>query len=217
MKKRFLALPIFILFGWLAFSSFLGNPNTTGFYAFVEQFDMSQVWSEPKVITVNNTFAPRPQGFGTLGNNNNQLIYVHIINAFRSSDDRYHYMVTGKIKTQTEITDFTGDLNIKDAQLYEESKLPQYKEGFVKGEFDFNLPDSKQFKGTMSGQFQSFFIWGSDMKMHYDALDLSSTDFANGIFRGSWISSNGKITEPVNWRDVVIPANSGLSNNNWWE
>jgi hypothetical protein len=215
-----------ILFtGLLLCSAFRpGGPNTSEFIDFIRQFDVSPIWLEDQVISkAGHDTVSRPISMGQFGKQGT-MMETHFINVFKDPQNSYQYMVYGKMKIASTIVNFNGTLTIEEARLYDETLAAQFKQGFVKGHFDFRIPDGP-YAGDMSGHYESFFIWGSNYKIHYDALNLGSEDYVNNIFQGKWVSS-GKIktVSDFQFQDAVAREQPNQNNNTtilktdkWWE
>lgn len=220
-----IAIPIALFFAFVFYGFKPGEPNSTEFISFIQQFNINHIWLDEHVIADGGRdTVERPKSMGSFSSRG-YIMQTRFLNVIRDPKNSYLYMVFGKMKIGSDIVDFKGSMLIDEAKLYDESIAPQYKQGYVKGSFDF-LIDKGQYAGDMSGRFESFFIWGANYQILYDGLNLGSDDYVNNIFTGKWVSSSKtKSVASFNFQDAVVRNQFKNKNytapsipaDRWWE
>lgn len=147
-----------------------------------------------------------------------QRIRVKIIKVTKDSllVDTYH--VYGKSMVKNNIDEFTGAIKISNIRRLKNMSYgvdDEYKNEGLKGEYiilaDYAFSENKgqSHSGTFKGVCGSDFYLDKNSKVHYDDIDLGSSDrFVNNQFVGQWISYDDKLVKRCNWGDFRIP-NSG--------
>ncbi len=172
--------------------------NTTDFLKEIKTYDVSDLW------TLNT-----PEPLGYIGENY-QRFFIHFISAIKNPNNRLEYFVYGKTRVKNNICSFQGTIKITKCITYEETDVPDIKQGSVIGEYEFfENPDEKG-TGTLKGKFLSDFMIDKNGKFKYDDLMLSADGFENNQFEGVWISYQIKSSKKCNWGDYRIPDSGDL-------
>jgi hypothetical protein len=174
--------------------------------------DLSQFWVSQQLLLIEDSkeqFVPRPELLGFIGEDY-QRVYIHFITATRNASDHMQYLVTGKTKVHSNINDFKGTITIKEACLDPDPEYPEYKSGYIKGEYRLEENRQQQGSGYFKGSFWGRWFISNDGKITYNTLDLVTDGFSNNHFTGSWTSYATGKSKKCNWGDFRIPDSGDL-------
>jgi len=163
------------------------------------------------------THADNADVYGFIGNNY-QRIRIKLMKVTKDAKSPDVYHVYGKSMVKTNVDEFKGTItitNIRQLKNMSYGADDEYKSKGLKGEYiilaEYSFlenkaqPHSGQFKGVC----ESDFYLDKNNKVHYDDIELGSSDrFKNNQFVGEWASYDSKLVQRCNWGDFRIP-NSG--------
>jgi hypothetical protein len=179
----------------------------------ISKVDLSQLWIEQRLLVIDDhgkeQLIQRPEPLGFIGENY-QRFYIHFIMVHRSPTNYLQYLVTGKTRVRNSVCDFKGTITIREAHLESDPDVPEYKTGYIVGEY--RLEEDRQQKGSgyFKGKFRSNWFIARDGKIRYNTLKMIADDFCNNQFIGSWTSYATGKGEKCNWGDYRIPDSDDL-------
>lgn len=184
--------------------------KTTDFFNQIKNYDVSNLWVADKIqIELDTNLVDRIEPIGYIGDNY-QRFYIHYISGIQNPTNKHQYLLFGKTRVKNNVCDFQGKILITESRTYNQSDVPGYKQGYIKGTYEF-FEDSKQ-KGTgvLQGTFTSHFFIDNNNLLKYDALMFGADGFNNNQFKGMWTSYKTGNSKKCNWGDGRIPDSDGL-------
>lgn len=182
--------------------------STTDYSRQISNADLNQLWVSKQLLVIEEDgkeqFIPRPEPLGFIGENY-QRFYIHFITATRNPANHMQYLITGKTKVRGNVCDFKGTIIIKEARLEPSPEAPEYKTGYIAGEYRFEENRKQQGSGYFTGTFHSDWFIASDGKIRYDTLMINADGFSNNQFTGNWTPYATGKSKKCNWGDYRIP------------
>lgn len=195
----------------LLFTSPLANAQnikTSDFSKEIKNYDTSDLWTLDSFETEYDTLAiEKAEPLGYIGENY-QRFYIHFISVIQNPNNKLEYFIYGKTKVKENICTFQGTITINESKIYEESEVPNVKQGFAKGSYEFFEDPDQKGTGVFKGSFQTDFYIDKNGELKYDALMLGADGFENNQFEGTWTSYKTEKSKKCSWGDYRIP-NSG--------
>jgi hypothetical protein len=191
----------------------LAGQTTTDYSTQIANADLSELWVSQRLLIIEEEnkerFIPRSEPLGFIGNNY-QRFYIHFVTAKRSTTNHLQYLVTGKTKVRSNVCDFKGTITIKEARLAPDPELPEYRTGYIAGEYWIEEDRKQRGSGSFKGNFRSYWFITNDGKIKYDTVLIAADGFCNNQFTGSWTSYATGKSEKCNWGDYRIPDSGYL-------
>ena len=196
---------------YILLCSFSSNDaKTKDFFNEVQKYDLSHILTCDSIIAdTGPRKIKRPESIGYIGDNYYRF-FIHFSSVIKDRDNKHRYFVHGKTKTRNIICSFQGSLLINEAQLFEESDVPGYTQGFVKGKYNLYQNRKQKHSGKLIGSFSINFFIDKHDQIQYDALMLVADGFENNQFEGIWQSYDSTLIKKCNWGDFRIPDSREL-------
>lgn len=184
--------------------------KTSDFFDKVKLYDFSELWTLGQFEIDNDTvIVIRKEPLGYIGENF-QRFHIHFISVIQNHKDTYQYFVYGKTKVKNNICRFQGTIRITSAQTYDTGDVPNLKQGFIKGVYEFFEDPDRAGTGELKGEFKTNFYIDRGGRIKYDALNFVADGFDNNQFEGIWSSYKSKTIKKCNWGDWRIPDSREL-------
>ncbi|SFQ78874.1 hypothetical protein [Hymenobacter arizonensis] len=143
-----------------------------------------------------------------------QRLEAKVLTATRSSTDPAQYVLTGKTRTAGTVRSFTGTVRL--VRLREATPRPHIgggddrlpvgtQEGVVVGHYTFSEPTQQAKTGMFRGVVITRWYVDGRGRLRYNNADLSSDDFSNNQFVGTWTSYATGRASRCNWGDYRVP------------
>ena len=180
--------------------------KTSDFTEEIKNYDISDLWTLEKFQKENDTTTiDRLEPLGYIGENH-QRFHIHLISAIQNHSNPFKYFIYGKTKVNLNICSFQGSITITESRTYDIGDIPNLKQGFVKGQYEFfEDPDQKK-TGIFKGAFKSDFYINEKGELKYDAIAFIADGYKNNQFEGTWTSYKAKESKKCNWGDYRIPG-----------
>ena len=176
----------------------------------IQKFDISNLLTLEKFNIENDTIVVhRQQPLGYIGENY-QRFHIRFISVIKNPKNPLEYFAYGKTKVKNNICAFQGKLTIKKSMLFEESEVPELKQGLINGEYEFYEDPDQKGTGIFKGEFHTFFYITKSGDIKYDALMWVADGFENNQFEGTWTSYKTGNSKKCNWGDYRIPDSREL-------
>jgi hypothetical protein len=184
------------------------NNTTTDFYNQIKNYDLSTIFNPDSILIEdrenNSEKIQRAEILGFIGNNYERF-QIHFVSIIQNPSNPYEYYVYGKTKVKETICTFQGLIKVLKSELYTESDLPTYKQGFVVSDVVLYEDKKQKHSGFFSGTLTSQFIIDNKGPIRYDALMFVADGFSNNGFIGNWTSYKTNEKKTCNWGDYRIP------------
>jgi hypothetical protein len=127
--------PLLLFFTFLLSCSLYAQQQpSTNFYQSIKNYNLSNLWKADSIIIETGPEKwPFPNPLGFIGEDY-QRFYIHYLSVTKVNNYPYVYKITGKTRVKNNICNFTGQIRILKAVLYEEpgtSEYKQFKTGLV--------------------------------------------------------------------------------------
>ncbi len=206
IKKTFL---IFISILLYAIYLNANESEVINFYDKIKNYDIGHIWTSDKIIVGDgSTPTQRREPLGYFGDNY-QRFFIHFNSAVKEKSNPYVYLVNGKTKLKNNICNFQGKITILEAKIYK-SWVLSFKQGWVKGKYEFYEDVNQKGSGVFNGNFKTDFLIDKKGNLRYDALFIDADGFENNQFEGTWKKYNSKVLKKCNWGDYRIPDSDEL-------
>lgn len=184
--------------------------DTYGFLDEIIKYDISSLFveskspDEHKSITIDDY---KPLGFF---GSNYQRFQIHFISVIKNKNNPLEYFVFGKTKLKETITSFQGTLKITDCGIFKFGEIPEFKQGYVKYEYNFYEDPLNGGSGSFIGTGNCHFFIDTEDRLYYDAITLAADGYNNNQFEGTWISYTSGKKYKCNWGSFRIPDSDEL-------
>ncbi|MGD0339763.1 MAG: hypothetical protein ABSB78_13360 [Bacteroidota bacterium] len=185
------------------------SQDTTSFYTQAKHINFGRLWILDSIDTEHGHRVKRPEPLGFIGDNY-QRFRIHLISVIKNNDNPYEYMIYGKSKVKTNICEFQGRLVIKQVYIYKNPEVPEYKTGYLKGEYYFTENKKDRGTGYFKGIFTTYWYFDKNNLLKYDFLMSDADGFSNNEFVGTWTSYQDGQSKKCNWGDFRIPDSGDL-------
>lgn len=183
---------------------------TVDFYNEIQHYDLSTIWTADSIVVDDDNYegekekVKRAEPIGYIGENY-QRFYIHFTSIIKKEDNPYEYLVSGKTKVKNTICSFLGNIRVIESNLYRDSDLPIYKQGYVICDLSIYEDNKETSTGYIKGKLITEFIIDDKIEFRYDALNFVSDGYSNNQFEGTWTSYQSKKIKKCNWGDYRIP------------
>ena len=195
-----------LLISTLAFGQ---ESKTIEYLPEAKEVDFSDLWSLDSILVENRNLIERKQPLGFIGNDF-QRFYIRFISVIQNPKNTLEYLVYGKTKVKNNICDFQGKINISTARIYLRGDLPNLKQGYILGDYNFYEDKDQKHTGFFTGHFKTHFYFDSNDILQYDAISFVADGFENNQFEGIWTSYENGQKKKCNWGDYRIPDSQDL-------
>jgi len=176
----------------------------------IYRYDLSGLLIPKQIPESYKEFTIKPgEPIGFFGNNY-QRIHIKFLSVKKKVIDSRAYSVTGKSMLKENICPFSGEMRIIDAKIYLESDIPEFKQGYVVFEYEFQEDVTHGGTGVFKGKATSHFFIDNKDEIYYDAIHLAADGYSNNEFEGVWISNKSGKKYKCNWGEFRIPDSEDL-------
>jgi hypothetical protein len=207
MLKSKRHITIIILTVFLFGQTFAQNITTIDFYTRIKNFDLSTILIADSILIEDMEDKDKIQRAEILGfiGDNYQRFQIHFVSIIQNPTNHYEYFAYGKTKVKETVCSFQGTIKITKSELYKESDIPTYKQGYVVCDVVLYEDNKQNSTGFFFGKLTSNFIIDNKGVFRYDALMFVGDGFCNNQFVGTWTSYKTNSTKKCNWGDYRIP------------
>ncbi len=160
-------------------------------------------------LSVLFTKTPADRFLGFIGDEY-QRIHVRFISVIRNHNNPSEYFLYGKSMVKGNVCDFQGTLTMTNAYRWQQSDVPDLKQGILIGTYRLFENPQQRHVGTFSGTFVSKWYLDKGGVLHYDDLAAAADGYSNNQFAGIWRNYSGSSVRPCHWGDGRIPLSGDL-------
>ena len=204
MNTLYRFLGIFVFGFLLGKQCFAQETKTENFYEQIKNYDISVVIATDSIFADEDQMIKRETILGFIGDDY-QRFYIHFISVIQNPENPYEYFAYGKTKVKNNICEFQGIIKIVSAEIYNDSDIPSYTQGFTICEVVLYEDKKQVHTGFFKGGLRSDFLIDDKGNFRYDAINISADGFSNNQFTGIWTSYKTKTPKKCHWGDYRIP------------
>ena len=204
--RLFLTVFLLLTSNWL----FSQDIKTSEFFDQIVRYDVSDLWTLDEFeIGIEGETMGKSEPYGFIGDNY-QRLFVHIISAIKNPKNELEYFIFGKTKVKTNICSFQGKIKVTNSRTYDQGDVPELKQGFFTGEYEFYEDPDEKGTGIFKGVFRTNFIIDTNGNFKYNGLNFDADGFENNQFEGTWTNYKSNKSKKCNWGDYRIPDSNEL-------
>jgi len=186
---------------------------TTDFTGQIKSYDLSVILTADSILLEDRVDKKdkikRAEIRGFIGDDF-QRLQIHFISVIQNPANPLEYYAYGKSRVKKTICSFQGIITIKQARLYTNGDIPEYKQGYTVCEVVLYEDKKQQSTGYFKGQLKSHFIIDHKGEFRYDAIMFAADGFSNNQFVGTWTSYRNSTVKKCHWGDYRIPECGNL-------